>query len=67
MTELEVRAPFSPPPLLDLNVIDEALRAPAWLRCAQHCFPGLAVRDLRPNPALGVIAGSPVGTGRLWT
>ncbi|MGH8221284.1 MAG: helix-turn-helix domain-containing protein [Steroidobacteraceae bacterium] len=67
MTDLEVGALLSARSLIDLNTLDEALRAPAWLRCAEHCFPGVSISNLCPNPELGLIAGSSFGSGRLWT
>lgn len=63
---MEVPVPLSTPSLLDLNGIDESLRASAWQRSARTYFPGLSVRDLCVNPAFGMIAGSPLGAGHLW-
>jgi AraC-like DNA-binding protein len=63
---MELSTPFSTPSMVDLSGVQESLRAAAWRRSAQSCFPGLSVRDLRDNPAFGMIAGAPFGAGHLW-
>lgn len=63
---MELPAPLGTPSLVDLSGVETTLRAAEWRRSTQTCFPGLSVRDLRADPAFGVIAGTALGSGRLW-
>lgn len=63
----ELQAAVTIPSLLNLDIINECQRAEAWRSGARTYFPGLSVRDLSLNPAVGMIAGTRLGAGRLWT
>jgi AraC-like DNA-binding protein len=63
---MELPTPLSTSSLVDLSGVDETLRAATWRHSSQAYFPGLSVRELRQNPAFGMIAGTAFGAGRLW-
>jgi AraC family transcriptional regulator, positive regulator of tynA and feaB len=67
LTKLAADWKTGTPSSLDLNGVEEAQRAALWSRAARTFFPGLTVRELRPNPAIGSIQGTPFGSGHLWT
>ncbi len=53
--------------LLDLNSIEEPRRADAWLQCTRSHFPGFSISDLCDVPKAGALAGTRLGSGRLWS
>ena len=53
--------------LLDLNSIEEPRRADAWLQCIRAHFPGFSISDLCEVPKAGALAGTRLGSGRLWS
>lgn len=67
MASRELQAPTAIPCLVNLASVERRQRAATWHRGARTYFPGLAVRDLALAPAVGAIAGSNFGAGRLWT
>lgn len=63
---MESQAPLSAPSLLDLRDVDADRRAAAWSGLVPTYFPGLSVHDLRGSPSFGIVAGVPLGSGRMW-
>src|SRR5665213_813562 len=67
MTPSDLQTPRGIPSLVNLDSIEHNRRAAAWHSGARTYFPGMSVRDLEVTPAIGAIAGSKFGAGRLWT
>lgn len=53
--------------LLDLDGLRKEQRADAWRRAVAVHFPGLTVRSLPPDPAVGLITGAPFSSAKLWS
>lgn len=67
MASCELQSPTGVPSLLNLDALEADQRAAAWHSGARTYFPGLSVRDMCVKPAVGALAGSRFGVGRLWT
>ncbi len=53
-------------PVVDLAEVDRERRVDTWMGAATTIFPGLALKGLAPNPAVGSIQHSRMGPGALF-